>query len=1023
MAFYVAKNKTDGLAQLKELVTAFEKDIKSFTSPSYNETQLRTDFLDAFLMCFGWDVYNESHKSQLFRDVLLEESIEIDEDSAKKNPDYTIRLNGIRKFFFEAKKPSVDILTSSKAAFQTRQYGWSGTLGISILTNFANIVVYDCRYKPETSEEAHVARVRTYNYTQYVDAFDDLYDLISFDSVASGKLDSEFSIYDRIGDTFDSYFLEQIEKWRKKLALSAVQRNENLKNEDINFLVQRLLNRIVFLRICEDRAIEKYETLKGIKNYDELKELFNQSDNRYNSGLFNFIEDKLSLTIEIDTETLISIFSELYYPHSPYNFAVVDPSILSQIYEKFLGSQVVLSEGRQLSIVEEPEVAASNGVVPTPKMIVEQIVKETLLPLVDSKSLKQLKELRIADICCGSGTFLISVYDFLLNSIIEESKSSKSLDPELIYEISQNTMALTLKAKRSILQKNIFGVDINPYATEVTQFSLLLKLLEGENATTVDHFINLNGEKALPDLSHNIKCGNSLVDNSFFEFDPKAIDNNDLLFKVKPFNWGSEYPFLHETGGFDAIVGNPPYVRIQNLIKYAPQEAKYYQSDLSGFLVAKKETFDKYYLFIQKAVGLLKTNGFLGYVVPHKFFIAKGGKALRYFINTSCSISRIIHFGVTQIFPDKSTYTAILVLVKNEKNSFEFRRIKQLTPENLSSDTTYQVYEKERFNQDPWIFLSKETEVIFNKLKSGKVKELHTIAEICVGLQTSKDEVYIFTPEEETENAFVFLVDGVKQEIEKNICVPCIYDLSLRLFDTILPNAQMIFPYTIDDGKAQVIGEEYFKANYPNCWSYLNKYKDVLSARSINGSKDPKWYQFGRSQSLTKFHNSPKLIWNVLSTKPTYVYDELNIQFTGGGNGPYYSLINNSDYSIFYIMGILSHPLFENMVKAGASEFRGAYYSHGKQFIEKVPIRVIDEGNIPDVNLHDKIVKTVKGLIETKHQYNGAYGVRIALLQRKLDVLNSTLIETVNELYGISMDEFNIVINDEMFTKELIIED
>jgi len=191
-----------------------------------------------------------------------------------------------------------------------------------------------------------------------------------------------------------------------------------------------------------------------------------------------------------------------------------------------------------------------------------------------------------------------------------------------------------------------------------------------------------------------------------------------------------------------------------------------------------------------------------------------------------------------------------------------------------------------------------------------------------------------------------------------------------------------------------------------------------LKKRSINGN-DPKWYQFGRSQSLTRFHNTPKLIWHVLSTKPTYVYDEMNLQFTGGGNGPYYGLLNQSDYSILYFMGILAHPLFESMVKAGASEFRGAYYSHGKQFIENIPIRGIDNENIYDVKLYKKVVKTVKNIISANQQYNSAYGTKRTVLHRKLDMLNNILIEAVNRLYGISRADFETVLHDEMFTSEL----
>ena len=240
------------------------------------------------------------------------------------------------------------------------------------------------------------------------------------------------------------------------------------------------------------------------------------------------------------------------------------------------------------------------------------------------------------------------------------------------------------------------------------------------------------------------------------------------------------------------------------------------------------------------------------------------------------------------------------------------------------------------------------------------------------------------------------------------------------MFDTVKPNAQIIFPYTIQSGKAEVFSEDYFHENFPLAWTYLNNFKAELSKRSINGSKEPKWYQYGRSQSLTRFHNTKKLIWSVLSTKPGYVFDENNLQFTGGGNGPYYSLFTNSNYSLYYILGILAHPIFEVMVKSGASEFRGAYYSHGKQFIENLPIRQIDFTNADEGKLHNEIVKTVKKLIGTKATYNEIYiGSKKKVMQHKLDLLFNTLIIQINSLYEISPEEMDTVLNDDMLDNEL----
>lgn len=1017
MSYKITNTTEEGKKQLQELVEAFERERNTFVSSSYKETPLRNDFLDIFLMCFGWDVNNEKGQTQFLRDVLQEESIEVEDDVNKKNPDYTLRINGIRKLFVEAKKPSVDVESSKSAAFQTRRYGWNANMGISVLSNFDKLVIYDCRHKPSSDEDTRVARVKVIHCSEYIDKFEEIDELIGYRSVNEGILDDLFSVIEPVGETFDKYFLTQIESWRERLSVSAVQLNSFLTSDDVNFLIQRLLNRIVFLRICEDRTIERFETLKEISDYNALKRLFQQSDTKYNSGLFDFIEDSLSLHIQVDDEVLIGVFQELYYPLSPYNFSVVDPAILSQIYEKFLGSKVTLDDERNVSVVVEPEVVASNGVVPTPKLIVEQIVTDTLSPLVSQTAVDDLSNLRIADICCGSGTFLISAYDFLLKASLEKFSSLDSVDSTVCHKLSDGTLTLTLHGKRQILEDNLFGVDVNPYATEVTEFSLLLKLLEGETSESVNHFIRQHKQRVLPSLGENIKCGNSLVsEDKFFEYMPEAIDDNALLLKVKPFTWETEFPFLADSGGFDAILGNPPYVRIQNLMKYSPEEVKFYQWKDSGYQVAKKESIDKYYVFIQRAISLLNSSGYLGYIVPHKFFVTKGGNALRGYIADNASIVNITHFGVTQVFPERSTYTAIIVLRKTHSDSFLFRRVNKITP-NLSNQG-YLEYRQDNYADAPWVFLSPKTQSVFDKLLHKPTQKLGNLANIVVGLQTSADPIYIFEVADESDEFYTFTKNGVQHSVEKAICKDCVYDLSFKIHDTISPNAKIIFPYNVSEDGAEVLSEGVMKNEYPKCFEYLSLFKEKLQKRSISG-KDPSWYQYGRSQSLTKFHNADKLIWPVLSTEASYVLDESDIQFTGGGNGPYYALTNNSGYSLKYFLGILSNPLFENLIKSGASEFRGAYYSHGKQFIENLPIRDIDTDNAEENESYQTIVELVDSLISVTLEIKRSVGGSRTVLIRKKKRLHDTLIETVNLLYGITREDYDAVINDPMFSQEL----
>lgn len=1017
MAYKICLSIEECSEQLKVLIDAFHNGYADYKNVNYSEAQLRIDFLNPLLKSFGWDVDNEARKTQLYREVIQEESIDVEEEDkiTKKNPDYTLKQFGQRSLFVEAKKVSINITTEKSPAFQTRRYGWSANLPFSVLTNFEHLVFYDCKVKPELEDHASHNRYKSFCYTDFLDNLEELYSLLSFEAIKSGSLDSIDTAELRGEESFDSHFLNQIESWRQILAENVVENNADLSQDDINFLIQRMINKIIFLRICEDREIEKYETLKNISNYDELKELFIASDKKYNSGLFSFIEDDLAQQIIIEDQILIDIFSELYYPVSPYDFSVIDSDILSQIYEQYLGNKIDLSQDYSVSIVQEPEVVASNGVVPTPKRIVNQIVSETLDNLYAETTFDDSLEFRIADICCGSGTFLLSVFDYILHYREAYYLDQEEVENGCLTEFSEGQFSLSLSEKHTILTNNIFGVDINPYAVEVAHFSLLLRLIENENAISIQSFIDSTSLKVLPNLEENIKCGNSLLDDDYFEFDEDAEDNDELLFKINPFNWKEEFPFLEDTNGFNAIVGNPPYVRIQNFVRYSPEEVDYYRSKQSPYTYSNNDSFDKYYLFIERAINLLCDGGRVGYIVPHKFFIVKGGKKLRAYITSSTSLDRIIHFGVTQLFPNRSTYTAIVVLVKAKKENLDFSRIDNLAPTDIFQTVPVINYSNANFDAAPWVFVSEKADTLFQKLKSTDTVYLKSVAEIPVGLQTSADPIFIFTATKDDVTHFYFIKDNKEYKVEKAICKPSIYDVSFDNFDTVSANGQMIFPYTIAGNTAKVISQEELENDYPDCWAYLNLFKDKLETRSING-KDPEWYQYGRSQSLTKFHNTDKIVFPVLSQKPSYVIDETNFQFTGGGNGPYYSIISNSNYSIYYLAALLSHPVLEAMVKSRASEFRGEYYSHGKQFIENLPIREIDFTDKEQKKVHDKIVKTVKSIIKAKQSYSAekVYAKK-QTLHRKISRLTNNLFTQIDALYGFTQEDIDCITGDNLF--------
>ncbi len=348
---------------------------------------------------------------------------------ATKAPDYAFRIGGVRKFFVEAKRPGVDIKNDPEPAYQLRRYAWSAKLPLSILTDFEELAVYDCRIKPNQADKASVARVLYFTYTEYEARWDEIAAIFSREAILKGSFDKyvESTKKKRGTAEVDDAFLKEIENWRDLLARNIANRNRALSNREVNFAVQRTIDRIIFLRICEDRGIEDYGQLRALQNgsqvYLRLCQIFRRADERYNSGLFHFNQEKdrtdppddLTLNLTIDDKVLKEIFKGLYYPESPFEFSVLPADILGHIYEQFLGKVIRLTPGHRAKVEDKPEVKKAGGVYYTPTYIVDYIVKNTVGKLLERKTPRQVPKLRILDPACGSGSFLLGAYQYLLD--------------------------------------------------------------------------------------------------------------------------------------------------------------------------------------------------------------------------------------------------------------------------------------------------------------------------------------------------------------------------------------------------------------------------------------------------------------------------------------------------------------------------------------------------------------------------------------------------------------------------------
>ena len=598
--------------KLAELVNQFQSNIKQYKSNIYDEANTRVDFIDKFFTLLDWDVANNQGFSEQYREVVREDKIQIEQK--QKAPDYSFRIGGMRKFFVEAKKPSVNIKEDIAPAYQVRRYGYTAKLPLSILTDFEEFAIYDTRIKPDKNDKASVGRFFYCTYLDYEKNFDFIYNTFSKNSILKGSFDKYIEENKNKKGTgeVDKELLKLVEEWRTELAKNIALRNNDIDIYNLNNAVQKIIDRIIFLRIAEDKEIESYENLLNLTNlppdfssatlgtssrgldrgliYQRLNNLFITANNKYNAGLFQPEEwlqppsaPDSSRGLRIDDKVLTSIIKGLYYPECPYEFSILPIEILGNIYEQFLGKTIKfrnVKDGHTAIIEEKPEVRKAGGVYYTPQYIVNYIVENTIGEKIKNQTPDEISKLRICDPACGSGSFLVGAYQYLLNYHLDYWTNSKNikkaLKEEKIYQITSRSpldkgglgdYKLTIEEKQKILINNIYGVDIDPQAVEVTKLSLYLKLLENESKESEGYLFTHTDFKLLPSLDNNIKCGNSLIGNDFYKDKDLSLFGNDEMRKVNVFDWEKEFSgiFRKKTiSKFHLITFETKYSRVSN---------------------------------------------------------------------------------------------------------------------------------------------------------------------------------------------------------------------------------------------------------------------------------------------------------------------------------------------------------------------------------------------------------------------------------------------------------------------------
>jgi len=990
---------------IKQLIDKYTADRNYYLTIKYNETLLRSDFLDPFFELLGWDIKNNAGKPTNEREVILEEALKANASEHSKKPDYTFRLFSERKFFLEAKKPCVSIESNNDTAKQVRRYGFTAKLKISVLSNFEYLLIYDTSVKVEKDDNHQKALIKKYHYTEYESKFEEIKKLLGKESVYSGTFETEWKeIESKINQySIDNLFLNQINEWRKALGCEIYKNEPKIDEQQLNDVVQSYINRVIFLRVCEDRNLEDYQTLLKFANANDFKALikkFEDADKRYNSGLFDqLLKDKI---VENVSSVFWTIIKQLYYPESPYSFSVFSSDVLGSIYEIFLSEKLSVQSG-SVVLVKKPE-NIDRDIITTPTFIISDILRNTVLKKCEGKTDNEILKLKFADISCGSGAFLLELFQLINDILIDYYLKKNKIK---LIQTNINTYKLPFEIKRQLLLNCIYGVDKDYNAVEATKFGLLLKLLEDEDTNSTN-----KTKPVLPNLSENIFFGNSLLN-------PKQVTEKKDQVIINPFDFSKLR--------FDVIVGNPPYMKSEDMKNITPLELPLYKTNYNS---AYKQ-FDKYFLFLEQGINLLADDGILGNIVPSKFTKVGAGLKLREILAEKEYLHSIVSFGANQVFADKTTYTCLLILNKKPQKTFKYAEVKNLKSWRVREPEAVKYASKNTNELDGelWVLVPTELTNAYNKIVTQSIKlgDLVGNDNIFNGIQTSANDVYIFTPSKEDKKYFFFSKKGIEYKIEKEITKPYFQTSSgednLYTYRTFKPNARVIYPYAATKTGVDIIPLSAIQKKYPLAYEYLQKHKAILNNPKRDVKPEPKtkdeWHRYGRHQSLDSCGLSSKIIVGVLSVGDKYAIDVHGTLISSGGTAGYcvVAIPTSSEYSIYYIQAILNSKYLEWFSALYGEVFRGGYIARGTKVLKNLPIRLIDFDNANEKALHDKIVETQKGLISIYDQIDANSGNKRALtpLKGQFEREKLKLDTLLAELYNLGDDDSLIPLIKELY--------
>jgi len=991
--------------KVQELVQKFRREQAAGVIGQYNESETKTGFIEPLLQALGWNTQDRN-------EVGLEEKI------SGGRVDYSLKIKGSPKIYIEAKPPRAK-LTKPETISQAITYGYNkGSIQWVLLTDFQELRLFDVTIWPNKRNlEAGLRLDLTHD--RFLEKFDELW-LLSKESVESGLLDRSLlsKKLDHLRCPVDKKILDDMKRWREILAKDIYKNHPDMTEAQLKDNVQRILDRIIFIRSCEDRGLTYGEKLQEmvLQRRDDigpafmptLKALFRRYDRDFNSELF---DEHPCEDLAIDFFVLKEIILETY---DRYLFDVIGVEVLGNIYEQYLGFVPRLTEKR-VKYEPKPEVRKAGGIFYTPEYIVDYIVKNTVGRFLAEKKPKEIKGLRILDPACGSGSFLIRAfkeleeyYQRLKKEAWEKRQNAlaKVYEDQAQFSFDEGSLEgrweLNVFDKRKIVLDHLFGVDLDEQAVEVTRLSLMLKMLEGEHGI-------IPGRAVLPTLDHNIKCGNSLISGDVLKL--QSFFKEDWV-KTKPFDWDTYFrKIVKDEGGFDVIIGNPPYVRIQTLPK-----------DHVGFFnenyVSATGNYDIYALFVERGLQLLKPGGVLGFILPHKFFQSAYGQGLRKLISEQKALMEVVNFRDNQIFEEASTYTCLLFLQKGKDRTFKYSEVAKLeNPEKqLQIIREHEEYHDDRMRvgripkkqvtEAPWSFSFGEETALVEKIRNIGLPLEEVTERIFQGLKTSADKIYILEViQRKTKSVKVHSPHLDRDiELEPELLKPLIKGGQMQRYLIKDTQKVVLFPYY----GVEVLDKNYLKESLPKTWEYLTECRKYLEDREDGKMKGDRWYAYIYPKSLDKF-DLPKIITPDMAAFACYCYDSNGQYYFSGGAAGGYGILPKNNVDPKYLLALLNSRLLDWFHNRGSTRFRGGYFSYESRFIRNLPIYIIDVNKPKEKGLHGDLVKLVDVMLDLRKREQKAEGHELEQLKRQIEKTDSEIDERVFELYAISDSERKVI--------------